>query len=258
MKIQLLSDLHMEHHNYNLEVSPQADVLVLAGDIANFSNFGSYFKLLEAVEIPIVAVMGNHEFYPDYQSQVGLYTMDQVKDLLRDTFKSKPNFHLLDNETFTLGDFKFIGSTLWSGLKLREGVETLSTDVLKAKIGYGINDFHVVKDFSVNKMIEENAKCEEFILSQVNSDYRNIVVTHFPPHRTCIHPKYAGHVLNSYFVNDMEDLKFKGIEAWLFGHTHSSFNLTVENTKLYCNPRGYAGATHVENPEFKPQLIIKL
>lgn len=257
MKIQLLSDLHMEHCNYNLEVSPQADVLVLAGDIANFSNFGSYFKLLEGIEIPIVAVMGNHEFYPDYREQIGLYTMDQVKDLLRDTFKSKPNFHLLDNESFILGDFKFIGSTLWSSLKLRDGND-LPIEKLKPKIAYGINDFHVVKDFSVDSMIEENVKSEEFIFNEVTSEYRNIVVTHFPPHKKCVHPKYAGNVLNSYFVNDMEDSKFKGIEAWLFGHTHSSFNLTVENTKLYCNPRGYVGAAHVENPEFKQQLIIKL
>jgi predicted phosphodiesterase len=260
MKIQLLSDLHMEHSNYKLEVSPQADVLVLAGDIANFSNFQAYYDMLDSITIPIIAVMGNHEFYPDYRHEVGLYTMPQIKELLRKKFEAKPNFHLLDNECFTIGDFKFIGSTLWSGLKLNEATpEQLKRE--KMVIENSINDFKVVADFSIEKMLEENKKAEEFIFSEINSDYRNIVVTHFPPHKSCVHDRYKGNnlsILNSYFVNNIEDEKFKGIEAWLFGHTHTSFKLTVEDTKLYCNPRGYVSAFNVENKDFKDRLIIKL
>ena len=59
MKIQLLSDLHLETEAFDPEPAPGAELLVLAGDIdatwqglARFANW----------PVPVLFVPGNHEF----------------------------------------------------------------------------------------------------------------------------------------------------------------------------------------------------
>ena len=60
VKIQLLSDLHLEAHpHYRPHPAPGAELLVLAGDIdatwAAFDRFRGW-------PVPVLAVAGNHEF----------------------------------------------------------------------------------------------------------------------------------------------------------------------------------------------------
>ena len=64
MKIQVLSDLHLEHGGLVPEHHPDADVIVLAGDVAPYSE-GLVGRLAEhwASAPHILYVLGNHEFY---------------------------------------------------------------------------------------------------------------------------------------------------------------------------------------------------
>ena len=59
MKIQLLSDLHLESEAFDPLPHPQADLLVLAGDIdstwAGYERFAGW-------PVPVLVVAGNHEF----------------------------------------------------------------------------------------------------------------------------------------------------------------------------------------------------
>ena len=59
MKLQLLSDLHLESEAFEPRPAPGADVLVLAGDIdsswAGFDRFAGW-------PVPVLFVAGNHEF----------------------------------------------------------------------------------------------------------------------------------------------------------------------------------------------------
>ena len=59
MRIQLLSDLHLESEDFEPQPHPQADVLVLAGDI------DSSWRALDRFAgwpVPALLVAGNHEF----------------------------------------------------------------------------------------------------------------------------------------------------------------------------------------------------
>ncbi|MCK7493040.1 MAG: hypothetical protein MZW92_17250 [Comamonadaceae bacterium] len=59
MKIQLLSDLHLETEDFEPAPAPQAELLVLAGDIdaswAGYERFAGW-------PVPVLVVAGNHEF----------------------------------------------------------------------------------------------------------------------------------------------------------------------------------------------------
>ena len=59
MKLQLLSDLHLETETFDPEPAPGAELLVLAGDIdatwAGYSRFKNW-------PVPVLVVAGNHEF----------------------------------------------------------------------------------------------------------------------------------------------------------------------------------------------------
>ena len=59
MRLQLLSDLHLETEAFDPQPAPDADVLILAGDIDStwhgFARFAGW-------PVPVLLVAGNHEF----------------------------------------------------------------------------------------------------------------------------------------------------------------------------------------------------
>lgn len=118
MKIQLLSDLHLEAHPHFVpEPAPGADVLVLAGDIGSYQEGGQLgdedFGLARfsplpqwgAWPTPVLFVPGNHEY--DAQD------FDEAHQRLRRTC-DKLGIAWLERETLVLDQVRFVGTTLWS------------------------------------------------------------------------------------------------------------------------------------------------
>ena len=115
MKLQLLSDLHLEAHpHWQPQPAPGAEVLVLAGDIGSYqthsqlidSDFGlGRFSPLHGWPTPVLFVPGNHEYD-------GL-DFDIAHARLRATCE-RLGLIWLERETVVLGGVRFIGTTLWS------------------------------------------------------------------------------------------------------------------------------------------------
>lgn len=112
MKIQIASDLHLEHLARRwpgqrfLTPAAGADVLVLAGDI------GSVMGAIQAFRnwpVPVLYVAGNHEFYG--------YTMQDAIAEMREAARGT-NVHFLDNDEMILGGVRFLGTTLWTDYEL--------------------------------------------------------------------------------------------------------------------------------------------
>ncbi|MGE5103517.1 MAG: metallophosphoesterase, partial [Betaproteobacteria bacterium] len=84
-----------------------------------------------------------------------------------------------------------------------------------------------------------------------------VVITHHAPSRRSIHARFADSLLNACFVSDLERLMDRDRAAlWIHGHTHDSFDYTVNGTRVVCNPRGYAKDGVNENALFDPNLVI--
>ena len=118
MKIQLLSDLHLESNpNFMPSPAPGADVLVLAGDIGSYQtgsalassgdgDFGlARFSPLHGWPTPVLFVPGNHEYD-------GL-DFDSAHARLRQTCE-RLGIHWLEREVLQLGGVRFVGTTLWT------------------------------------------------------------------------------------------------------------------------------------------------
>lgn len=251
MRIQLLSDLHLESHPYELKPSKHADVLVLAGDIAPLTQRERLQKLLKQTgSKPTVMVTGNHEYYGS-----GFDHVDYQLGLILEQF---PHVVLLNNSYATVAGMLFAGGTLWTDfclpMKFKDG--TRSDPVLAARAACEqISDFRTIRGARPETMYAENQECRIAIANAKALARPMVVVTHFLPSPKSIHARYEGDVCNPYFCSDCEDLMGDNVQAWLHGHTHCSAAYEVKGTQVVCNPRGY---TAKENPAFSDECLIEV
>ena len=251
MRIQYLSDLHLESHAFTLKVNPLADVLVLAGDLAPRSAQHRLRRLLaETGEIPTIYLPGNHEFYNS--------TMEHTKRELTAICADFPNVHLLDDTWVDIRGVRFIGSTLWSDFRLPFWQrDHFAGDPMFAQelAERGISDFRKVHGLSADKMVIMHRQACELIRLGKRYGGQVVVCTHFLPSPRSIDPQFAKSTLNPYFASDCEDLMGGNVQVWIHGHTHSSCDYTVNGTHVVCNPRGY---TKEENPAFNSQALVEI
>ena len=106
MRLQLLSDLHLETESYVPTPAPDAELLILAGDID--STWRS-FELFRGWPVPVLFVPGNHEF--DSRD------VDETREALR-AHVSALGLRMLDDEAVVIADaegrrVRFVGCTRW-------------------------------------------------------------------------------------------------------------------------------------------------
>jgi Icc-related predicted phosphoesterase len=230
MKIQYLSDIHLEYEDYEV-VKTDADLLVIAGDICNQDinvqeQFHKFLKSLSSWNKPILIVMGNHEFYFG----------DFVKDRQKLLELKYPNIHYLDNQSMIINGVKFIGSTLWSDIKISE----------LAQISQLSNDYHSIMNgqekLSVINTIEEYQKNRDYLETELHQPFDGpvVVITHHLPSYKSIDRKYLKSQINSMFASSLDDLIIETKpNLWIHGHTHSSCDYLLGQTRIVCNPKGY-------------------
>lgn len=99
MRLRILSDLHLEFFDGGRELPEvEADLIILAGDIHQKTE-GLAWARQQFPEMPILYVLGNHEFY------------GTCMPLLREelTIEAKRyNIELLDNRAVTIGECVFM------------------------------------------------------------------------------------------------------------------------------------------------------
>lgn len=263
MKILTLSDLHLERpyavFSIPDSVLEQTDVCIFAGDINNGleNSIDSIRKLIGNKVKMAFFVPGNHEFYNQY-----IYDELEKIKILNSKYD---NIHILDNETYIYNGVRFIGCTLWTDYEL------FGNQFLSMRIALNsLNDHNYIKiskrDGRLFKPIDAlflHQQSRAFLDVALSKKFNGetIVVTHHVPHPLSIDEKYKTVDSTPCFASNLDKL-FRlenSPNLWIHGHTHTSFDYELYNTRVVCNPRGYQNSLKIiENKKFKPDLLIDI
>ena len=239
MKINFVSDIHLETYDWFPKFSARkatqlfngifsCDVLVLAGDIVSSPRMLA--EWLESSPVPVIYVLGNHEYYGK--------SFDSTPDLFRTALKKLPHVHMLDKDSVEISGVRFIGATLWTDFNRKNPL--VMEDARRR-----INDFRKIEGCTVEGMLERFEREQEWLDGELKNEKtvpeRTVVVTHFGPTPMSQHSSYPNSLIGGYFVSDLE----KTIAAfqpnlWIHGHTHDSCDYTVGKTRVASNQPGYS------------------
>lgn len=238
--IQVVSDLHFEFYSSfftvkefisSLRKESSANIIVLAGDIATKTWINSILEIFSENWEHVIFVCGNHEYYGS--------SFREIHDLL----SSVPeNVHILNDSSFEIDNFRFLGSTLWFEYKERSFDDRY------------MNDFHRIINIS-NEVGKIHENTVEYLKNSIQQN--DIVITHHLPCFESVDPRYKDHHLTKYFYSPMEDIIVNTQpQLWIHGHTHSSCDYMFHKTRIVCNPFGYVGYT--KNDSFSKILEVEI
>ncbi len=196
-----------EWEKYFAEVSKQADVLLLCGDLTDTGRTAEAEILadeLKACSIPVVAVLGNHDYERDNQKS--------IRKVL-----TKAKVHLLDGDSIVIGDVGFAGVKGFGG-GFDRGM-------------LGMFGEPMIKSF-VQEAVDESLKLDS-ALSRLEGEYvdiKMIAVLHYSPIRATVvgEPEQIFPFLGSSRL--AEPLNRRGVQAAFHGHAHIG-TLEGETTK---------------------------
>jgi len=245
-----MSDLHLEHYGESwpgfVDAIPGgSDVLVLAGDIVQFSWFDSralleIFKRFSEKAQTVVYLPGNHEFYGEGFTQI----LDAVQEIAGAYVKvlGPSKDQIVKHK---LGGPNIIGATLWFPYQAENNVHRQH-----------LADFRMIKYFA-GQVYEIHEKEKAFLLENVREG--DILVTHHLPGLQSVPEQYKNSSLNRFFVARATEIAAKNRPAlWIHGHTHDSCDYDLYGTRVLCNPAGYPREGKPENPNWRPDAKVEI
>ncbi len=272
MKIRVLSDLHLENDEPELIPHAQADLIVLAGDIHNHAAGPRWAAQTFDGAAPVVYVPGNHEYY---DGEFGA-----LEVALHDAASQVENVHVLNNAALIdpHGRWRVLGTTLWTDFALfgadhaalAESIEAARRAMLDFRGLIQMNWPHGVencardeaRDFAPADALALHRQARAWLENELAKPFagQTIVVTHHAPHRLSLAERYAHDRVSAGFVNHLPELVRAPVALWIHGHTHTSFDYTVNGTRVVCNPRGYFDrrSGQWENPLFAWDKVVEI
>lgn len=252
-KFLVLSDLHLEFGDLKFDDLSDVDAVILAGDIEVKAK-GCAWARNTFKDLPIIYVMGNHEYYGGSIGHTLKKNLEAAKE---------QGVFVLDNDFVEFNNVRFIGATLWTDYKLT-GNQALAMFDAKSSM----SDFRKIRDemyrkVSPQRIAQLHMSSKNYITDQLGKPFDgvNVVVSHHAPSVVSIHKRYkenASH-LNASYASNLEDLMdAKKVQAWIHGHVHDSFDyqMSANLSRVICNPRGYLGVQL--NPDFDPKKTVKV
>ena len=233
VRVQIMSDLHIEYKNDevpNIEdyIIPNADVLILAGDIGSlykYDQLKSFIELLCDKFKIVLYTPGNHEFYmQENYTPKAMSVLVEKLNRMEDTIE---NLHILNGKSVVIEDVCIAGCTLWTNPqcaipKFLSRIYNVNTHKYKK--------MHEADLDYVNRIIEY---CE-------GKDYRLTLITHHPPCFKTLEGSRKRKKYESLYATDLEYLLDKNlVKNWICGHTHANFDFVADNgTRIIGNQKG--------------------
>lgn len=239
MKIQFFSDIHLEDGDVPY-VPADCDVVCIMGDLGvGLSPIDWIDRYLNDVKQPVLYVPGNHEFY--------YHNMFEMLDVYRARFKEM-GVDFLYNNSVTLGDTKFIGTTLWTDFNLH-GTQAVKMRVAPEKMSDYIcifgNEGELTEDgkrfLTPQEILREHQTAVAFIeaeLVSLQKGHQAVVMTHHAP---CIESlgERKTNLFAPYYASNLEWLVMKYQPAlWMHGHIHEDIEYYKGTSMITANPKG--------------------
>jgi DNA repair exonuclease SbcCD nuclease subunit len=267
VKIQLLSDLHLEvHPHYQPRPAPQAQLLVLAGDIGSYQtgsllagdDFGlERFSPRLGWPVPVLFIPGNHEY--------DNLDFDVAHERLRATCE-RLGITWLEREVLVLERVRFIGTTLWADFDALVTAQDRSREaVLLKKRGKAFRaaNYYLQKTRTTRggepmlapQWREQALVCEHWLRRELAEpfDGTTVVVTHFAPTLRSADPRYGLTPGTAGFCNSLDEL-LPLAQLWLHGHLHCQQDYLAGGCRIVANTLGYAARGEQEG--FREQLVL--
>jgi Icc-related predicted phosphoesterase len=254
MKIQIFSDLHLDVHPIKpITIMAGVDFVIVAGDTCEgVLRAFEHLRRIVPLHIPIVMVLGNHEFYrrfiPDElalaRSNAGAF-----------------NIHVLENNTVVLGGVRFVGANFWTDYRIFG--EANQAAVMNA-CATGMNDHRLIGwqkqpwlRFRPQEAALLHHQSRAYLKQALTESFNgpSVMVTHTAVHWNSVLPRYATDPTTGAFVSDLEELILttRPVMA-VHGHVHNSCDYRIGHTRILCNPHGYGP----ENADFDGALVVEV
>ncbi len=271
MRVQLLSDLHLESHpHWQPTPAVGADVLVLAGDIGSYqtgsslkdADFGlQRFSPQYGWPTPVLFIPGNHE-YDALDFDTAHARLQEVCQRLGITWLERAVVSLPRpvHDPLGAGHVRFVGTTLWSdydALALLGKAKGNLTEQLRLRgKAFRAANFYLKKAATLRGgvpwlaegMREQALLCQQWLTDVLtaaapSSTGRTVVVTHFAPSLRSADPRYGLTPSTAGFCNAL-DHYLAHADVWLHGHLHCPSDYVHVGEQRHCrvlaNPLGYA------------------
>lgn len=274
--LKTISDLHLDFdvydHNYysrNHWQLPESEfdsetVLIVAGDIWHAAEFvgGRALDFLNSLAdrfYHVFFVLGNHDYW-------GNDLLLLPKALKTDSPNWRKNLTLLEDDHLVLDGVLFVGATLWTDYDRQHPI------VMQRARGYMAADHSKIScsDLAWRPNVRpedfyyKHTQSRKYIFDQLaaHTDVKSkVVVTHMAPCELSVAQKYReayDSASNFYFFSDMfDDIYDSTANYWIHGHMHNVSDYMINNTRVLCNPRGYAGSEEEENG-FDSSMLIAI
>lgn len=241
MILQLLSDLHLETETFTPQPAPEAELLVLAGDIdtswAALERFAGW-------PVPVLMVAGNHEFDGRELNDAWLALRARCESF---------GIRLIERERVVLTGrdgrrIRVVGTVRWSDFDLFGDARR---ERAQRAAAYFMALMGATKDgapFDVAAVRAEALACRAWLAAELAepADGRwdaTLAITHFAPSLRSADPRYGAQNGTASFCNADDDL-IPLADLWLHGHVHCRHDYTVERgegrapTRVVCQARG--------------------
>ena len=259
MKIQLYSDLHLEAHPaFAPQPAPDADLLVLAGDIGSYQagsalvqdpDFGlARFSPRQGWPTPVLFVPGNHE-YDALDFDVAHARLRETCERLGMVWLEREVWHPPGSDAQGR-PLRFIGTTLWTDFDALVDLKApLTTQLQSRDKAFRAANFYLKKTdttrngeaFLAEAMREQALLCQDWLRAALDApfDGSTVVVTHFAPSLRSADPRYGLVPGTAGFCNALDDL-LPQADLWLHGHLHAPSDYRHAGCRVVANPLGYA------------------
>lgn len=251
MKLQIFSDLHLEHGATFFPQQNESEVVILAGDIhIGLQGLEYAVTLIETLNKHVIYVPGNHEFF--------WHDVITLREEMQRFSKQHAKLHVLDNTQINVHGVRFIGSTLWTDYQIDQRFPVNKNQKIAAMY---LKDHRLIqyaqRRFSPQDALQLHLESKAFLTTALQQpfDGKTVVVTHHAPSLACAHPYFGFNKLAGAYISDCDAL-LKQADLWCYGHTHANVDFVIENCRVVSNQKGHIRERLPQ--AFRADLVVEI